>query len=63
MVTPKVVTPIAAVAVRSAESVIVTVHDPAATEVTVKVALGPVLVAGDTVAMPAQPSDSVRRPA
>jgi hypothetical protein len=41
----------------------VTVHAPAATDVTVKVALGPVPVAGATVAIPAHVSDSVKTPA
>jgi hypothetical protein len=60
---PNVVTPTAAAADLPPESVIVTVHAPAATEVTENVALGPVPVAGATVAIPAHVSDSVKRPA
>lgn len=49
---PTVVTVTDDDAERLPESVTVTVHVPAATEVTVKLPLGPVTLDGDTVAMP-----------
>jgi hypothetical protein len=52
MVAPKVVTLMEAATVCAAESVIVTVQDPALTDVTVNEPLGPVRLAGETVAMP-----------
>ncbi len=60
--TPKVVTPMDAAPNRPPESVTVTVHDPAATEVTLNVPLGPVPLAGETVAIPLHVFDSVRTP-
>jgi hypothetical protein len=51
-----------AVAERLAESVTVTEHDPAATEVTPNVALGPLPDAGEIVAIPLQVLDCVSVP-
>ncbi len=61
-VTPRLVTLMVAVPERPAESVTVTAQGPAATDVTVKVAVGPVPVGGDTVAIPLHVFDSVSVP-